>query len=184
MRETEERLFRLLLLVNDQQRFAEAKNGALLAVSGASAFGLIASFNDITAVLPGWRESFIAASAIFCLSFIASLLSLLPKTDPAAILKSEHGNPSESDNLCFFGDLCRYTPKGLVKAINAKHGSTEVADDQSAGELDIAEQIIVNSTITSAKFRSFRTGGWLVVMAIVSIPVVHVCSLIIERLLR
>lgn len=144
------RLSRTLSLVNEWLRFAEAKNGAIVAAAFGVAFG-------ITQLIPkgffaeiGWPQLYVIAflSQLF-LSVCMGVTSFLPVTDIRKLLPS--GEKSETDNLLFFGDLMKYSPDALLAEVQERQ-LPEAVDGASRIDRDFAEQIIINARITSWKF--------------------------------
>ena len=150
--------------VNDWLRFAEAKNGALLATDGAlvlSALGLI----DGRVFLFRWAEfyfySFVLLSS---LSGLLSLISFLPQIE---IPRIRARSPSEArDNLLFYGDICDYDTTTYLEALCTQYDYP--LDSVGPYEEDLAESIVVNSRISMRKYRLFRTAVWMNVTGLVT----------------
>ena len=157
------RLVFVLGIVNDHLTFAEAKNGVLLALSGAGAVGLVAVVlgNTLTLVLAIYLWALMVGCSV---AVVAALVSFLPQTHLPWL--SERRRPVESDNLLFFGHIQNYEPREYLKRLAAATGS----DVERCNQFDqqLAEQIVINSRIAARKFTWFRYASWLLLSALVT----------------
>src|SRR5689334_17616644 len=95
-------LVHILANVNEWLRFAEMKNGALLAFSGACALGLLNFVSTSTTLSPASRVGI--GVAIFCLwlSSLISGLSFLPRLSRVENrIWPEVGECSDDDNFLY-----------------------------------------------------------------------------------
>ena len=88
----------------DFVKFAEAKNGALLAFSSAWIAGSINFINSTGNTDSQWKIPFAIALPIFSCAAVISIASFLPKTN---ILKF-HRDPDQSKSLLYFGDASTF----------------------------------------------------------------------------
>jgi hypothetical protein len=167
-------LLERLKLINDWVKFAEAKNVALLALTGAGSSAFLTflkpdsqnglQLSDFT------RYGFVWTVAFLFGSLVVALISFMPRMNHTKVLAriGQKQEPlSETDNLYYFHDLRKYTPDQLVRRVARSHGVTiGPGDDIPPGLLDMAGQIIVNAQIASDKFSLFRIAAILAMVAL------------------
>jgi FlaA1/EpsC-like NDP-sugar epimerase len=147
--------------VNEWLKFSEAKNIALLTVNGASFFVVLQTLNSdlklsSTIVYCLWLLSF-----ILIISMFFHFLALIPKVKSP---RSKRGmNGSEEDNLYFYGHISKYTAPNYLAALKKKY-SNEIVTTFHPEELDLANQIIVNSKITYWKYIRCKYGLYLTLL--------------------
>lgn len=155
-----------LTRVTDWLKFAETKNGALLAfVSGwtVAIANLIAKDGGPPAafagVLPISAYLFISAGLILLIAFVPKItLSDFFRTSAAT---------HRPVNYIFYGDIAEQSIVGFSGKLKARYLP---ADGASAAENyldDLAVQIHVISVIARFKFRMFKAAGWLTVAGLV-----------------
>lgn len=158
----EDRLRDILAGVNDWLKFAEAKNGALLAANLAAIFGITSKdFQDCYLGRLCSAYSIIPIT-LLVLSVLICLISFAPKV---AIPSARHGGkPRDGANLIFYGDLARFEPLPYLEAL-AKASGQETA---AFGGLAVAyaTQAIINSRIALKKYRCFNWALWFTIAAI------------------
>lgn len=162
-----------LARVFDMQKFAEAKNAALLAFNTAWTVGIAnimtkqggapAPFNDVLPI----------AGALFVTSGLIALNSLSPITDFGRLLGARRGRPRDP-NLLFFGDIATQDVdaiSGLFTGRYLPQGDCSISDEYVA---DITTQIHANSRIAKRKFIIFRVASTvsIVALAILSWPAI------------
>jgi len=164
----EERLRYILISVNEWLKFAEAKNGALLAADIAILFGVFRLLNDSTVQ----RVVIYLAIFLIIVSAISSLISFIPQLK---ISSFTHKKRMEKEtNLIFYGHIAKYEPQSYIEALYAESGAEPVAI--TSIELDYAQQIIVNSRIAVRKYLCFNAGLWLTVLSLLLLLVVSLMS--------
>lgn len=149
-------LEKVLKLVIDWIKFAEAKNAALLTLNSAAMFAGYRIVFQIKRELSTIESScllFLAIllliSAVICLmSFFARIKTRYLYSIPAK---------SKSPNLYFFGDIASFSSKDYVAAL-----AKTINENEIAKELDmmLADQVIANSRIAARKFRLFNIALW------------------------
>lgn len=162
--------------VNNWLKFAEAKNAALIAISGMFIWGsvrllvILKSTEKIS--MDGNLGCVLTAYLFFMLVFftialICGIASFIPVSKYILIIPT--GEPSNADNLLFFGHLSKYNKKKLVEKVKAASDSkdTDINDIHQM----YAEQIIVNSRITEAKIHFFNIGSKSILLGILTFPV-------------
>lgn len=128
----------------------------------------------------------IVVSLLF-ISLLICFLSFLPKIDIEHFvwLKSKPSKKSkfilkDTDNFYFFNDLKKYQPDTLLNSMNRLYFDNQVQTPYRKEDLDIANQIIINSEITSIKLMLFRIALWHLICSIITI----LFSLLISILLH
>lgn len=153
---------RILSDVNEWLKFAEAKNGALLALNCALVFGLTRTLvgadnlaNEIT-----YYGLFVITQLLG--SLILSLLAILPRISPPWWIKFPQKN--DKDNPLYFGDACKYSPKSYLKLILGE------LNEDKYGKMHehLAQQIVINSKIAFIKYSQFNKAAWLLVSALLT----------------
>jgi hypothetical protein len=150
----------ILTHVNEWLRFAEAKNGGLIALNmaalaGALGFG-VGDGGAAKAVL-------LAGTALFVVSIVLLIYSFVP------ILKAPFGGANldeaafdaqaEGLNIHYFGDLRLLSASQLLDLLGKRMGMEALQPDGLSK--DLAGQIVVNSAITMGKLNNFWYAAWL-----------------------
>jgi hypothetical protein len=160
----ESRLLRLLTMVNDWLKYAEAKNSLVVGLSSAGLFGSLTAVPD---TIEGSSHHDAALSMLLAgvialiISLSLSLMSFMPRTNLTKWLARRQGSPTKDDNLYYYGHLAKYIPRNLAQALERRYeprtgrGSRDDPDDLSDGEVEIAEQIVINARITLWKLGLF-----------------------------
>ena len=161
----EERLRYILSTVNEWLKFAEAKNGALLAADTAILFGIFKLASELSGL-----QACVSYFAIFLItsSAVSCLLSFIPKLK-IPLLEFERKRGKE-DSLIFYGHIARYDPQSYLEVLFAQSGVEPPTN--SSIEIDYAKQIITNSRIALRKYRCFNIGLWLTVAALLVLLIV------------
>lgn len=151
----EERLLALLAMVNDWLKFAEAKNGGILALASAAAAVSVPQLAEAD-VSTGAKIVFGFAEACLVASAASSLASFVPIINLDKWLSSPLPVPSGNDNLYFFGHLARYDPAALVDAVARRYIlATDPIPRRGESHEDIGGQIVANARITLWKLKLF-----------------------------
>lgn len=150
--------------VIDWLRFAEAKNGALVAVGSATIFGVIRMLLSQEGL-----NGYITAYAMFYLIFVTSavviaLISFVPRLEPPFWVSIPE--KSENDNPLFFGHAGKYSKKSYLEIFNKYLGGQNV--DQMSLELAICDQIVTNSRIAIIKYGTFDRAIYLFLAGILT----------------
>lgn len=129
-------------LVNDWLKYAEAKNGAIVGLASAAAAVALAALTERTD--EPWPVALGLGLAEICLvlSLLVGLGSFLPQTNLGRLLAGRRRDPTDEDNLFFYGDLAKYAPRPLAEAVARRYvgdkpGVAPVGD----GHVDLAAQI-------------------------------------------
>jgi hypothetical protein len=146
----ESKLKEIYALVNDWLKFAEAKNGVLIGFIGGAIFGVISNLNNLPVQLQTYLLYFFIPSSL--LSLVVSMISFLPILGKPNF-KSKKIPPNI--NLLYFGHLRLLDKEYLVSKIY-ESSKLSVPETISKFELDIAQQIIINSNIARYKYLAFR----------------------------
>jgi len=157
-----EHLFRVLQMVNDWLRFAEAKNGAVLAICGSTLgvlIGLMASVSFPSNALLGY----VAACALLLAgSLAAALVSFIPITRLPTLYRRARATPP---NTLFFADLAGVSASELLQETCLALGID--ATETLPVHEHAAAQIVANSRITLWKFELASVATHLAAAAVV-----------------
>lgn len=157
-KEIEDKLWKIFANVNDWLKVAEAKNAMLIGFNGACIFGFSKIednyFNEM-----GWY--FLMVYLLFGASLTISLLSFVPRLSSLPI--SFHLR-KKSENIFFFEYLKTLNSKSLLDLHFKKNGDKGFPDSI----MDLADQIINNSKITSLKYSYFTIAIWTTICGIVT----------------
>ena len=157
-KDVESKLLHIFDLVNDWLRFAEAKNGALLAFCSACIFGLLKFPNDWITITSSFRAGLVVAIVFLLLAILICVWSFFPQiTRIEVMLWPLTDECKETDNFLFFGDICTYSVEDLFDRLCERYSTPfDFSQHQKQYLHDLANQIIVNSKITMRKFRLFQ----------------------------
>jgi len=149
--------------VNNWLKFAEAKNGAIIALNATVIFGILklgvinVNGNNIL------NYYLYVAVFMLILSITIALLSFVPRlTHPYIQFKK----PLDKDNLLYFGDIAKYTPYKYEERLNL----SITINDENNSTLNVyyINQIVINSKITFIKFKQFEIAIWFTISAILT----------------
>jgi hypothetical protein len=194
MDEVSTKLLAIFQNVNEWLKFAEAKNGVLLAFSGAAITATITLLATAQNIPNSLNFGLLLTTILLCICALICSLSFLPKTNLDDLLwlrdrrnkKSNSQNPIE-DNFWYFGHLQKYKPDELLEVLNkpyfnSKLDIAKLADKKEYKEYkDIAAQITINAEIAFLKFEVFKYAIKVLIASILTIPLSMVISLVIYR---
>lgn len=151
-------LLKMLDLVNDWLKFAEAKNGGVVGLAGAAIALLLNFAHEATTgedALPDVALVLIIASGV-CLvgSALIGVASFFPRTNLSRVLTGQLGEPAANDNLYYFGHIAKYGERHLAEAVSRRYlelKNSAVGENHQA----IAAQAVSNARITLQKLRLF-----------------------------
>lgn len=149
--ESESELKYIFSNINEWLKFAEAKHAGLIILNSAIVIGILASYSSIHHCL--FKPSILIGLVCFGTSMFLSIVSQFPITQNIIIKKLNIQNP----NLYFFGHLSKFEVQDLIKQL--KNVDTNYIPNKL--DLDIANQIIVNSKITETKFTLFKFASYI-----------------------
>lgn len=145
--------------INQWLIFAETKNGVLLGINGLFIFKMLDSLNGV-------EESILNTNMMwsllitFVITTIIILKSFFPvcsvfEDKPVNLCKEIDGN---SKVLIFYEDISKYeNSKIYLRDLCRHYYDIDVNfDDLKKYELDYSKEILINSRITSYKYRCFR----------------------------
>ncbi|MCX6055102.1 MAG: DUF5706 domain-containing protein [Chloroflexi bacterium] len=156
----------IYLNVNDQQKYAESKNGAILILNSALVIGYLTflpyNINDCPFYLLLYSISFVILNTF---AIVFSLLSFLPTLNNKIKEPKPQKNKNLEANIFFFMHLADYTERELLSRI---YDDLKISNK---GDIDsictqISNQIIKNSSITKKKHQLFTTAVWLTLFGI------------------
>lgn len=150
--------------VIDWLKFAEAKNGALVAVGCAVLFGAFRVVSSLE-IVSNYLEIYIVLySLLIAASVVISLMSFIPRLEPPFWIRI--GKKSNNDNPLFFGHACKYSKVSYLEIFDDYYGpSVEVAQKM---ETAICDQIVNNSKIAFIKYRMFNSAVFLFLAGILT----------------
>lgn len=181
------KLISILELVNNWLKFAEAKNVILLSLSGIIITVVSTYIKTTVNISISIYIGFIIVVSLLFISLLICFLSFLPKIDIEYFiwLKAKPSRKSkiivkDTDKFYFFNDLKKYQPDTLLDSMNRLYFDNQVQIPYRKEDLDIANQIIINSQITSTKLMFFIIALWHIIFSLITIPF----SLLISILLH
>lgn len=150
--------------VIDWLKFAEAKNGALVAVGFAVIFGSFKVYSSFNV-----ENSFIAAYAISFIVFVTasviiSLASFIPRITPPFWINVPA--KESGDNPLFFGHACKYSKSSYRDLFN--NYVDDNVNNESKLELALCDQIVNNSKISYIKYLMFDSAVFLFLAGILT----------------
>jgi len=180
------KLLTILQMVNEWLRFGEAKNGILFGFSGAGITATITYLSAAPKNSMSIQIGVLITTFLLCVCALVCALSFLPRTnleylvwrksEPRRKLKSKQ---DDNGNFYYFGHLLNYQADELLEALNRLYFEGNVKNIKQKEYLDIANQIVINSEIAYLKYRLFLVALYLLILAISSIPICLIFSLII-----
>lgn len=141
-----ENLKEIFINVNECLRFAEAKHAGLIVLNSGVIFGILAVYKDYKPLLP--ISVILITLLFFGISLLFTFRSLFPITSNLIKPRKGDSNP----NLYFYESLSKLTEiefKTELNKISPGYQYTKL-------ENDIINQILVNSSIASIKYRFFK----------------------------
>ena len=161
----------ILSLVIDWLKFAENKNGVLLAANSGFLLAAISLFIDRKELFLRFFQTIIICSFIFLgIAIFISLLSFISNIKPPKIIYPKQGI---ANNVLFFNSIGKYeSPEDYLNLLCISKKITKKVFQKI--ELDFANQIINISRIALNKFIFFNisiyiTGFTVVILVIFSI---------------
>ena len=145
--------------VNNWLKFAEAKNGVVIALNSALIFGVLKLNSTLTNA--NILRDYYISMVIFVLliSTIMALLSFVPRLKYPYI---HFEKPNNNDNLLYFTDISKYTPVQYYEKIQTIYN---MKSDKKDFETHYINQIIINSKITFIKLKQFEIAVWFTLSA-------------------
>jgi len=165
----EKKLQYILDLVIQWLKFAEAKNGTLVALVGASLIGItrILSVSNFNVLI----EIYLYIYLLFgSMSLLISLISFIPKIKIPAFIKKK--DTKETKNLYFYGHLKNYNIQSLLTNLFPNK------DKFNRNHHNLAQQVIINSKITYNKYELFKVALILLIMGLIT-PVLFLPAILI-----
>ena len=137
--------------INDWLKFAEAKHGGLIVFNIGLIVGILSSYSNIQNFT--FKSSLLIGIVSFGISVFLSVISQFPVTQNIFHNKKTIKNP----NLYFFGHLAFLDSQTFVHEFKNIDSSFQ----SSKFDLDLINQILVNSRITRVKFTFFKFASYL-----------------------
>ena len=190
MDEVSTKLLAIFQNVNEWLKFAEAKNGVLLAFSGAAITATITLLATAQNIPNSLNFGLLLTTIFLCICALICSLSFLPKTNLDDLLwlrdrqnKKSHSQDPIKDNFWYFGHLQKYKPDELLEVLNEPYfkGSVDITKVEYKEYKDIAAQITINAEIAFLKFEVFTYAIKVLIASILIIPCSILISLVIYR---
>jgi hypothetical protein len=188
MDEVYSKLIGIFQNVNEWLKFAEAKNGILLAFSGAGITATITLLATAQNIPRSLSFGVLLTTILLCICSLICSLSFLPKTNLERLVWLQIRRPEKSrfirkqtDNFYYFGHLYKYSSIELLDALNQHYFEGIINIPYKKEYEDIAGQITINSEITFLKFQVFTYAIYILIASILVIPISIIISLVIYR---
>ena len=190
MDEVSTKLLAIFQNVNEWLKFAEAKNGVLLAFSGAAITATITLLATAQNIPNSLNFGLLLTTILLCICALICSLSFLPKTNLEDLLwlrdrqnKKSHSQDPIKDNFWYFGHLQKYKPDELLEVLNEPYfkGSVDITKVEYKEYKDIAAQITINAEIAFLKFEVFTYAIKVLIASILIIPCSMLISLVVYR---
>ena len=158
-------------------KFAEAKNGALLAFSSA---WIVAATNLLarkTELIDGLATAIVLSIPLFTASAAVAIWSFLPRRKLDIFL----GDPNAPKNLLYFGHIALFDASTYRQRVREMYAASGGSGPPALYLDDLFAQISANSRITNAKFSLFNIGAMLALSAVIITvsPVVYLAAKIL-----
>ncbi|MEQ9002840.1 MAG: DUF5706 domain-containing protein [Pseudomonadales bacterium] len=163
--------------MNEWVRFADSKAAILIAANAAVVFGLLQSgwsFDEYR----HWNLYLWPLVAGCVISTFFCFLALVPALSFPWLTRP--GQRGATVSLIYFADIAKFTPKQFLEALAQAVGYEQ--DPSTAHDLDLARQIVTNSTIALNKYRLMTVAFWATLAGLISVPVFAVFILLRGRL--
>ena len=160
--------------VNNWLKHAEQKNAYLF--SAFSFMSLITvilnNLNKITITL---KISTIITIVLYIFSLFVTLISLYPVTNISKKIleKGKNKKTTPNDNLLFYEDIPKYSLNEYVQRLDENY-SIKI---ETQLDKDLINQILINSNITSNKYKCFKVSSVLLFVAILQFSIFFSISL-------
>lgn len=154
----------MLLRVNSWLTFAETKNAALLGFNVALIAFAYKLQDDLgcTAIL---EPVYVICLGVVFLAFLSLCPNLLNYSSPKTEITD---SDKQKSNLWFYGDIKKYSENDYVKELYKRYLGKDVKKNEITRlELDIAQEIIINSGIACRKYKLFKISCFAELAAIV-----------------
>lgn len=144
--------------VNDWLKFAEAKNGGLLALNVATLIGILQCDKSLFETYLPIRVLLIVA---FCLSSAICVYSISPIVNITKLFNKLEIRKFNTDkhtlNYLFFGNIARLTPDQFQEVFLLRVPNVIL----TSSDKDLVGQIVQNSEIALQKFKIFNLAAWI-----------------------
>ncbi|MEI3649939.1 MAG: hypothetical protein V6D39_08105 [Dolichospermum lemmermannii FEM_B0920] len=190
MDEVSTKLLAIFQNVNEWLKFAEAKNGVLLAFSGAAITATITLLATAQNIPNSLNFGLLLTTIFLCICALICSFSFLPKTNLEDLLwlrdrrnKKSNSQDPIKDNFWYFGHLQKYKPDELLEVLNEPYfkGSVDITKVEYKEYKDIAAQITINAEIAFLKFEVFTYAIKVLIASILIIPCSMLISLVVYR---
>jgi hypothetical protein len=143
--------------VIDWLKFAESKNGALVAIGCVVIFGAYRAFSSFSGESDLITVYMISFILFIVASVVVALASFIPRIAPPFWIKMPE--KEKGDNPLFFGHACKYSKFTYLELFNNHVEGGE--SNESKLELALCDQIVNNSKISFIKYQMFGSSVFL-----------------------
>ncbi len=151
----EERLRFIFNNINDWLKFAEAKNGSILAFNGAAIFALLSFTKKSPSIISPLLIYLLLVTFVVCI--LLNLITFIPILNAFFSKKNKKKQPLNFNkmNLLFYGDIAKLSSKDYLNRFYLTYYS-DTKNNNSNFEKDLSNQIVNNSIITFTKMKFFK----------------------------
>ncbi|WP_334311390.1 hypothetical protein, partial [Nodularia sphaerocarpa] len=188
MNEVSVKLTAIFHNVNDWLKFAEAKNAILLGFSGTGVSLTISLITTDKNIPNSLRIGLLIANSLFCICTLFCAFSFMPKINLERLLwviakpsKNSQVQLPDTDNFYYFGHLQKYSSTSLLEVLNKLYFDGCLSIPYQREHEDLAIQIVTNAKITFLKFQLFTYALYILIAALLVIPLSTLISLIVYR---
>lgn len=145
--------------VGEWLKFAEAKNGILLTITGVLLFGLLRMLPSNNEWIKQLENTLLLSSFILTVSILIILSSYIPMLNTNKLQKKIR--QLRDLNLLYYKDIATFTKEEYVKELENRYNITLKTEEENLIK-DQVEQIISLSKIALRKYIFFNIGAFLV----------------------
>ncbi|KAB7726474.1 hypothetical protein F5984_24455 [Rudanella paleaurantiibacter] len=140
--------------VNDWLKYAETKNATLTAFNGAAIFGLLQAWHILPHEIVTVNVLLLATSSLLAIISFTPQLSTILKSSKISV--QDWPRAKTSINILFFGDVSKLSTSQFIE-LYGELTQQPVPYQPSPMDLNVINQILVNSGIALNKHRWFKT---------------------------
>lgn len=160
-------------VTTERKRYAESKNGALLAVTSLIFFRLMDSKLVVAPIL---KPLYFISLVSFAIAIIICVSSFVPRLNIPKMMRKERTKLPEQygdfNNLLSSIRMAYYLPNEYVKELLVKIGKPD--NVITLIDVDYSEHIIVNSKIVLFKFKCFHNAMIFMLLGMVGSIIVKI----------
>lgn len=147
-------------------KFAEAKNGILLTITGVLLFGLLRMLPIKLEWLMQYEKTLMFSSLILIISMLVALASYIPMLNINK--KSKKEEKRKNPNLLYYKDIAAFTKEEYIVEMEKKY-NIKITNQEKAYIEDQVDQILSLANIALRKYKYFYIGVILVSLSLINI---------------